>query len=96
MLRYSATTGSSVANSPPPRLRVIASRLLLVGEDGADPLGEYTAVPQLLVIQEHSDLGRPGIGKCAVVVSGPGGQQRDAFEAEQKGKRVLIDHENRS
>jgi hypothetical protein len=26
------------------------------------------------------------------VVPGPGVKQRDAFEAEQVGKRVLIDH----
>jgi hypothetical protein len=30
------------------------------------------------------------------VVPGPGVQQRDTFEAEQIGKRVLIDHEDRS
>ena len=49
--------------------------------------------PQLLVIQELSDLGQPGAGESAVVVTGPGVQQGDAFEAEQIGKRVLIDHE---
>jgi hypothetical protein len=30
------------------------------------------------------------------VVSGPGVQQGDAFEAEQIGKRVMIDHGDRS
>jgi hypothetical protein len=28
------------------------------------------------------------------VVPGPGIQQRDALQAQQKGKRILIDHEN--
>ncbi len=76
------------------RLRVIAGGLLLVGSDGADPLCEYAAVPQLVVVQQPPDLGQPGIGEFAVVVSGPGVKQRDAFEAEQIGQRVLIDHES--
>jgi hypothetical protein len=62
---------------------------LLVGEDGADPLGEYAAVSQLLIIQQPPDLGQPDVGERAVVVSGPAVQQRDAFEAEQVGKRVF-------
>ena len=82
------------SEQPAARFRVIADRLLLVGEDGADALGGYAAVPQLLVIQELPDLGQPGVGERAVVVSGPGVQQGDAFEAEQIGKRVLVDHES--
>ena len=54
------------------------------------------AIIQRLVIQQPPDLGQPGVGECAVAVSGPGVQQRDAFEAEQVGKRVLVDHERRS
>jgi hypothetical protein len=53
-------------------------------------------VPQLLITQQLPDLGQPGVGECAVVVPGPGVQQRDAFEPEQIGKRILIDHEDRS
>ena len=68
--------------------------MLLVGGDGADALGEHAAVPQLLVIQQPPDLSQPGIDEFAVVVPGPGVQQRDAFEAEQIGQRVLIDHES--
>jgi hypothetical protein len=81
---------------PAARVRVIAGRQLLVGQHGADPLGEYAAVPQLLVIKQAPDLSQPGISEGSVVVSGPGVQQRDAFEAEQVGKRDLIDHEDRS
>jgi hypothetical protein len=67
--------------------------LLLVGEDGADAFSEDAAVPQLLVSQQPPDLGQPGIGECAAVVTGPAVQQRDALEAEQVGQRVLIDQE---
>jgi hypothetical protein len=91
--RYPATTGSSVENSPPPFPR-IAGGLLLVGGDGADALGALAAVPQLLARQRPPELGQPGAGECAVVVLGPGLQQRDAFGAGQIGKRVLIDHES--
>jgi len=55
-------------------------------------VGEHATVPQLLVIQQPPDLGQPGIDEFAVVAPGPGIQQRNAFEAEQIGKRVLIDH----
>jgi hypothetical protein len=41
---------------PAARLGVVAGGLLLVGGDGADPLGEHRAVPQLLVIQQPPDL----------------------------------------
>ena len=74
---------------PAAGLCIIAGRLLLVSEDGADPLGEHAAVLQLFVIQELSDLGQPAVGERPVVVSGPGVQQCDALEAEQIGKRVL-------
>ena len=67
---------------------------ILGRDDSRTTLGEYAAVPQRLVIQQPPDLGQPGIGEFAVVVPGPGIQQRDAFEAEQIGKRVLIDHES--
>jgi hypothetical protein len=69
---------------------------LLVGEDCTDPPGGYAAVSQLLIIQQPPYLGQPGVGECAVVIPSPGVQQRDAFEAEQIGKRVLVDHEDRS
>ena len=82
------------SEQPAHRFRVIAGGLLLVGGDGADPPGEHATVPQLLVVQQPPDLGQPGVDECAVVVPGPGVQQRDAFEAEQIGKRVLIDHES--
>jgi len=75
------------------RLRGIACRPLAVGGDRADPLGQHAAAAQLLVIEQPPDLGQPGIGEGAVVIPGPGVQQRDAFEAEQIGERVLIDHE---
>jgi hypothetical protein len=39
------------------------------------------------------DLGQPIVGECAAVVPGPSVQQRDAFEAEQIGQWVLVDHE---
>jgi hypothetical protein len=81
---------------PAARLGVIAGRLLPVGQDGADAVGGYTSVPQLLVIEQPPDLGQPGVGEGAVMVPSPGVQQCDAFEAEQIGKRVLIDHEDRS
>jgi hypothetical protein len=58
--------------------------------------GRHAAVSQLLVIQEPSDLGQPGVGECPAMVPGPGVKQRDAFEAEQVGKRVLIDHKDRA
>jgi len=45
---------------------------LLVGQDGADALGDYAAVSQLLVIEQPPDLGQPGVGECAVVVPSPG------------------------
>ena len=77
---------------PAARLGVIAGGLRPVGGDGTSALGEHAAVPQLLVIQQPPDLGQPGLGEFAVVVPGPGVQQRDAFEAEQVGERVLIDH----
>ena len=77
---------------PAARLRVVAGRHLLVDGGGADLLNQHAAVPQLLVIQQPPDLGQPGLGERAVVVSGPGVQQRDALEAEQIGQRVLIDH----
>src|SRR5713226_1440409 len=67
---------------PAARLRVVAGGLLLVGGDGADPLGEHRAVGQLLVIQEPPDLGGPGIGELPVLISGPGAQHRAAFQAE--------------
>lgn len=51
-------------------------------------------VPQLLVIEQPPDLGQPGFGELAVMVPGPGVKQRGAFQAEQVGKRVLIDHAN--
>jgi hypothetical protein len=77
---------------PAARVRVVAGGLLLVGDDGAGALGERAAVPQLLVIKQPPDLGQPGLGEFAVVVPRPGVQRRDALEAEQIGKLVLIDH----
>lgn len=82
------------SEQPAARVRVIAGGMLLVGGDGADALGEHAMVPQLLVIQQPPDLRQPGVDEFAVVVPGPGIQQRDAFEAEQKGTRILIDHES--
>jgi hypothetical protein len=67
------------------RLRVVAGGLLLAGGGGADPPGEHRAVPQLLVIQQPPDLGQPGLGEFAVVIPGPGVQQRNALEAELAG-----------
>jgi hypothetical protein len=89
-------TGGRQQLAPPTggRLGVIVGGLLPVGGDGADALGVHAAVPQLLVIQQPPDLCQPGVSKCAVVVSRPGVQQRDAFQAEQIGQRVLIDHES--
>jgi hypothetical protein len=77
---------------PAGSLLVIAAGLLLVGGDGADLLDKHPAVPQLLVGQQPPDLGQPGLGEFTVMIPGPGIQERDALEAEQKGKRVLIDH----
>jgi hypothetical protein len=37
-------------------------------------------VPQLLVVQQPPDLGQPGVDESAVVVPGPGVQERGAFE----------------
>ena len=79
---------------PAARLRVIAGGLLLVGGHGADALGEHAAVPQLLVIKQPPDLGQPGIDEFTVMLPSPGVKQRDAFQAEQVRKRVLIDHES--
>src|SRR6516225_6098149 len=55
---------------------------LLVDGRGADLLNQHAAVPQLLVIQQPPDLGQPGLREGAVVVSGPGVQQRDALQAD--------------
>ena len=49
---------------PAARLRVVAGRQLLVGGNGADPLGEHATVPQLLVIQQPPDLGQPGLSEA--------------------------------
>jgi hypothetical protein len=84
------------SEQPAARLRVIAGRHLRVDGDGADPLNQHAAVPQLLVIQQPPDLRQPGVGEGAVVVPGPGVQQRDAFDAEQISEGILIDHERRS
>jgi len=84
------------SKQPAASLRVVAGRHLLVNGGGADLLNQHAAVPQLLVIQQPPDLGQPGLRECAVVVSGPGVQQRDALEAEQIGQRVLINHERGS
>ena len=74
------------------RIGVIAGRLLLVGGDGADARRSYAAAAQALIVQQPPDLGQPGLGERAVVLSGPGVEQRDALQAEQVGERVLIDH----
>jgi len=79
---------------PAARVLVVAGGVLLVGGDGADLLGEHTTAAQLLVIEQPPDLGQPGFSECAVVISSPGVKQRDAFESEQIGQRVLVDHES--
>ena len=64
--------------------------------DRAFTEARLAAVPQPLVSQQPPDLGQPGLSERAVVVSGPGIQQRDTLKAQQIPKRILIDHENRS
>ena len=81
------------SKQPAARFGVVAGGLLPVGGDGADALGDYGTVLQLVVLHQPPDLGQPGVDKRTVVVSGPGVQQRDAFEADQIRKRVLINHQ---
>lgn len=84
----------TAADGPVPVHRPRPVQYVPVGDHRADALGEHRAVTQILIIQQPPDLGQPGFGECAVVIPDPGIQQRDAFQAEQIGQRVLIDHGN--